>query len=282
MASKDANKRLRVGAAVSTHDSDKERLAELVKAGLDAVVIDSSQGDSDYQVEMIKHIKRKHPELQVIAGNVVTERQCRRLIAAGADALRVGMGPGSICITQETVAVGRPQASAVYYCARVGRESGVPVIADGGIASAGDIAKALALGANTVMMGSLVAGTTESPGEYFYEGGRRFKRYRGMASAEAMRAGGAKRYFSEKDPVKVIQGVEGFVADKGSLRTFLPYLAQSLRHGLQEIGCRTVAELHGALESSRLRFERRSPSAQREGGVHSLSGYKEPPVPGFM
>jgi len=170
----------------------------------------------------------------------------------------------------------------VYYCAKAGREAGVPIIADGGIGSAADVAKALALGASTVMMGSLLAGTEESPGEYFYEGGRRFKRYRGMASAAAMRAGGAKRYFSEKDAVKVIQGVEGFVADKGSLRTFLPYLAQSLRHGLQEIGCRTISDLHAALESSRLRFERRSSSAQREGGVHNLSGYNQPQVPGFM
>ena len=282
LASKDKEKRLLVGAALSTHEEDKERLAALVAAGLDVVVIDSSQGDSIYQADMIKYIKKKYPELQVVAGNVVMERQCRRLIAAGADALRVGMGPGSICITQETVAVGRPQASAVYCCAKVGRETGVPVIADGGISSAGHITRALGLGANTVMMGSMLAGTEESPGEYFYEAGRRFKRYRGMASAEAMKAGGAKRYFSEQDPIKVVQGVEGYVPDKGSLRTYLPYLAQCLRHGMQEVGCRTVAELHAALENSRLRFERRSLSAQREGGVHSLPGYNPPQVPGCL
>jgi IMP dehydrogenase len=280
LASKDKLKRLRVGAALSTHDEDRDRLAELVRVGVDAVVIDSSQGDSVYQAEMIKFIKHKYPEVQVIAGNVVMGRQCRNLIAAGADALRVGMGPGSICITQDTVAVGRPQASAVYYCAKAGREAGVPIIADGGIASAAHVAKALALGASTVMMGSLLAGTEESPGEYFYEAGRRFKRYRGMASAAAMRVGGAKRYFSEKDPIKVVQGVEGYVPDKGSLRTYLPYLAQCLRHGLQEVGCRTVTDLHAALENARLRFERRSASAQREGGVHSLSGYNKPQVPG--
>ena len=280
LASKDKEKRLLVGAALSTHEEDKERLAELVRVGVDVVVIDSSQGDSVYQADMVKHIKQKSPEVQVIAGNVVAARQCRRLIAAGADALRVGMGPGSICITQETVAVGRPQASAVYYCAKAATEAGVPVVADGGIASAGHAAKALALGANSVMMGSLLAGTSESPGEYFYEGGVRLKRYRGMASAEAMSAGGAKRYFSEKDPIKVVQGVEGFVVDKGSLKTFLPYLAQSLRHSMQEVGCRTISELHEAIETGRLRFERRSPSAQREGGVHSLHGYKQPPLPG--
>lgn len=280
LASKDRHKRLCVGAALSTHDEDKERLAELVKVGVDLIVIDSSQGDSIFQADMVKYAKNKFPELQVVAGNVVTERQCRRLIKAGADALRVGMGPGSICITQETVAVGRPQASAVYYCAKVGRESGVPIIADGGIASASHAAKALALGASTVMMGSLLAGTTESPGEYFYEGGRRLKKYRGMASASAMKAGGAKRYHSEKDRVRVVQGVEGFVADKGSLKTFLPYLAQSLKHSMQEIGCRTIEDLHTALDDSRLRFELRSSSAQREGGVHSLYHYEQPPMPG--
>jgi IMP dehydrogenase len=280
LASKDASKRLRVGAAISTHGKDRERLASLVAEGLDVVVIDSSQGDSVFQADMIKYIKKTHPELQVIAGNVVTERQSKRLIAAGADGLRVGMGPGSICITQETVAVGRPQASAVYHCAKAGRESGVPVIADGGIASASSAAKALCLGASTVMMGSLLAGTTESPGDYFYEGGRRLKRYRGMASASALRAGGAKRYNQERDRIQIVQGVEGFVVDKGSLKTYLPYLAQSLRHSMQEIGCRTVPDLHGALESSKLRFEWRSASAQREGGVHSLHNFKQPPTPG--
>jgi len=280
LASKDENKRLLVGAAISTHEADKDRLAELVKAGLDVVVIDSSQGDSVFEAAMIQYAKKTHADLQVIAGNVVTERQCRRLLSAGADALRVGMGPGSICTTQEALAVGRPQASAVYHCARVGREAGVPVIADGGIASAGHAAKALALGACTVMMGSLLAGTDESPGEYFYEGGQRLKRYRGMASAAALKAGGAKRYQAEKDRIKVVQGVEGFVIDKGPLKNFLPYLAQSLRHSMQEIGCRTVADLHEALRSSRLRFEMRSPSAQREGGVHSLYDYKKPPPAG--
>ncbi len=280
LASKDAQKRLLVGAAISTHDQDRERLAELVKVGLDVVVVDSSQGDSRWQAEMVKHIKKTHPDIEVVAGNVVTERQCRRLIAAGADALRVGMGPGSICITQETLAVGRSQASAVYHCARVGRECDVPIIADGGIASASHAAKALALGANTVMMGSLLAGTSESPGEYFYEGGRRLKKYRGMASASALRAGGAKRYHSEKDRIQVVQGVEGFVVDKGSLKTFLPYLAQSLRHSLQEVGCRSLYELHDALGNGRLRFEWRSILARREGGVHSLHQYNEPPTPG--
>ena len=185
------------------------------RVGVDAVVIDSSQGDSIYQAEMIQVHQAQAP------GNAGDRRERRRRAPVpqpdrgGADALRVGMGPGSICITQDAVAVGRPQASAVYYCAKAGREAGVPIIADGGIASAAHVAKALALGASTVMMGSLLAGTEESPGEYFYDSGRRFKRYRGMASAAAMRAGGAKRYFSEKDPIKVVQGVEGIRAGQG-------------------------------------------------------------------
>jgi IMP dehydrogenase len=279
-ASKNRNKQLLCGAAIGTHDADRDRLAALVEAGLDVVVIDSSQGDSVFQVRMIEHIRKTCPGLDVIAGNIVTPSQAGRLMDAGADALRIGMGPGSICITQETIAVGRAQATAVYYTARAARERGIPVIADGGIRSSGHIAKALAVGASSVMMGSLLAGTAESPGEYIiYEGGRRVKKYRGMASLEAMQAGGAKRYFSESESIKVVQGVEGYVPDRGSLKTFLPYLMQSLRHSLQELGCRDMAALHRALHDGSLRFERRSVSAQKEGGVHGLLSHKEPAIP---
>ncbi|MBN1417695.1 MAG: IMP dehydrogenase [Planctomycetes bacterium] len=275
-ATKDGTKQLRVGAAISTKPEDRERLAALVDVGVDVVVIDAAQGDSIYQIETIRHIKASYPDLEVVGGNVVTKRQCEALIQAGADAIRVGMGPGSICITQETMAVGRAQATAVYHCSRLAAEHGIPVIADGGISSIGNLVKALAVGGSTGMLGGLLAGTQEAPGEYFYKNGVRVKRYRGMASIEAMERGGGKRYFSEEEAIRVAQGVSGFVVDKGSVLQFVPYLLQGLRHALQDLGCRSVPELHRALEEGRLLFEVRSASAQREGGVHSLLSYQEP------
>ncbi|MBX7057028.1 MAG: IMP dehydrogenase [Leptospirales bacterium] len=275
-ASKDELKRLRCGAAISTQLDSRDRVEELIRVGLDVVVIDSAQGNSRYQMEMIRWLKRNHPQVEVIAGNVVTTDQCFNLIQAGADALRIGMGPGSICITQDTMAVGRAQATAIYRTAMFAARYGVPVIADGGIANIGDIANALAIGASTTMMGSMFAGTHEAPGEYFYENGVRLKRYRGMASLEAMEAGGKKRYFSEDLDIKVAQGVSGAVVDKGSMFNFVPYLVQGLKLSFQDMGVRTVGALHQALYSGRLRFERRSLSAQAQGSVHGLYSYQAP------
>ncbi len=272
-ASKDDTERLRVGAAVSTQSDSYDRVLSLIEAGIDCVVIDAAQGNSIYQVDMIRKLKKIHPELQIIAGNVVTREQCHNLIQAGCDSLRIGMGPGSICTTQETMAVGRAQSTAVYHTAQYAASLGVPVIADGGIRSTGDIANALAIGASCVMMGSMFAGTNEAPGEYFYENGIRLKRYRGMASLEAMQAGGGKRYYTEDFDTPVTQGVSGIVVDKGSMFHYVPYLLQSLRLSLQDMGTSSISELHKELRNGNLRFERRSEYAQRQGSVHGLYGY---------
>jgi len=291
LASKDPiNKQLLVGAAIGTRPGDKVRAKALVDAGVDVIIVDASQGDSVYQLEMIEFLKSSFEKVDVIGGNVVTPRQAYHLIQAGVDGLRVGMGIGSICTTQEVCAVGRAQASAVYHVSRFAAKFGVPVIADGGVKSTGHVTKALCLGAGCIMMGSMLAGTDESPGEYFYQDGVRLKKYRGMGSIDAMKKGGDKRYiWDDKDKgacatsevsqistaIKVAQGVSGAVEDKGTLKRYVPYLMQGVRHGLQDAGIRSVKEAHKMLHDDQIRFEIRSPAAQKEGGIHGLHSYQK-------
>ncbi|EKX49436.1 IMPDH, inosine-5'-monophosphate dehydrogenase, eukaryote-type, purine salvage [Guillardia theta CCMP2712] len=265
------SKQLLCGAAIGTRQSDYDRLAQLAKEHVDIILIDSAQGDSTYQADMVRHIKQNYPHIEVIAGNVVTSRQAAHLIQAGCDALRVGMGVGSICTTQEVMACGRPQAVSIYQVARFARRFDIPIIADGGIRSPGHIMKALSLGASCVMMGSMLAGTHEAPGEWFYRDGVRMKKYRGMGSKEAMEKGSSTRYLmNSKSGIQVEQGVSGFVADKGSLHMYLPHLHMCLRQALQDVGMRSIQELHGAMQDGSLMYEKRTAAAQSEGKVHTV------------
>jgi IMP dehydrogenase len=279
LASRDDEGHLLVAAAIGTRKEDRQRVYALAQAGVDAIIIDSSQGDSIYQIEMVRFIKENFPHIDVIGGNVVAVSQAKSLIEAGVDALRIGMGSGSICITQEVMSVGRGQATAVFQAAVFAHQYGIPVIADGGIRNPGHIFRALSLGADTVMMGSMLAGSEEAPGDYFYENGVRLKKYRGMGSIEAMSKNSAQRYFNDKNMIKVAQGVSGTVPAKGSIRNLILFLSEALRHAMQDAGARSLKQLKEDRGSGKLRFEWRTITSQEEGKVHSLYSYDSPGLP---
>ncbi|KAE9049988.1 Inosine-5'-monophosphate dehydrogenase [Phytophthora rubi] len=265
--------KLLVGAAVSVDEQAKPRIDALAAAGADVIALDARQGDSEIQIELVKYIKQTHPSVEVVGGNVVTMKQLKHLLDAGVDGVRVGMGVGSVSTSQVVKAVGRAQLSAIYNTALLAKDFGVPVIADGGIGSPGAAIKALSLGASVVMMGSSLAGTAEAPGDYFFQDGMRLKHYYGSGSHEYYRHGNPDHAASAASHVAV--GVSGAVVDQGSVHKYLPYIQQSIRHGFQDLGVRSIPQLHASLYTGELRFERRTVSAQKEGGVHDLFTYSK-------
>lgn len=245
----DAEGRLRVAAGVGITADVLDRVTALVEAGVDAIVLDSAHGDSHGVVEALRRIKAVYPELDTVVGNIATAEAAVRLIDAGADSLKVGIGPGSICTTRIIAGVGVPQISAIYDVAKAAEGSGVPVIADGGLRYSGDIVKALAAGGDSVMIGSMFAGTDEAPGEIFEENGRKFKSYRGMGSVDAMKAGSRDRYFQDgEDSTKklVPEGVVARVPYKGSVGDIIYQLVGGIRSGMGYCGAADIDALHTA------------------------------------
>jgi IMP dehydrogenase len=273
-ACKDEHGRLRVGAAVGVTADTMERVDALVKAGVDVIAIDTAHGHSKGVIDKLKEVKAKYPDLQVIAGNVATGDGAKALADAGADAVKVGIGPGSICTTRIIAGVGVPQLYAVYECAKALKGTGVPVIADGGIKHTGDIAKAIAAGAGTIMAGSLFAGVEESPGESIIYEGRRFKSYRGMGSIEAMEQGSKDRYFQDvEDDIKklVPEGIVGRVPYKGTLSEVIYQFVGGLRASMGYCGAKDIESLQQA------KFVRITASGIRESHPHDITITKEAP-----
>ncbi len=281
-ACKDPLGRLRCGAAVGTAQNTLDRAAALVEANVDVLVVDTAHGHSQGVLDMVRELRRRYPEVDIVAGNVATAEATEALIKLGVDGVKVGIGAGSICTTRVVAGVGMPMISSIYECARAARPYGVPVIADGGIRYSGDVVKALAVGATSVMIGNLFAGTDESPGELILFQGRSFKEYRGMGSIGAMRQGSRDRYFQDEFQLDgkisatseklVPEGIEGRVPHKGGLASLVHQLVGGLRAGMGYCGCGTIDDLQRDAHIVRI-----TPAGQRESHVHDVTITKEAP-----
>ncbi|HKB53959.1 MAG TPA: IMP dehydrogenase [Ramlibacter sp.] len=277
-AARDPSGRLRVGAAVGVGEGTEERVDALVKAGVDVLVVDTAHGHSRGVIERVRWVKQNYPQVEVIGGNIATGAAALALAEAGADGVKVGIGPGSICTTRIVAGVGVPQITAIDNVATALRGSGIPLIADGGVRYSGDIAKALAAGASTVMMGSVFAGTEEAPGEIVLYQGRSYKSYRGMGSIGAMQQGSADRYFQEATTGNpnadklVPEGIEGRVPYKGSMVAIVFQMAGGVRASMGYCGCTTIEEMH-----SRAEFVEITAAGMRESHVHDVQITKEAP-----
>jgi IMP dehydrogenase len=274
-ACKDADGRLRVGAAVGAGGETMRQVKALVEAGVDVVVVDTAHGHSTAVLETVEKIRRKYSGLQIIAGNIATASGTRDLIKAGASAVKVGIGPGAICTTRVIAGIGVPQVTAILDCAEVAAKAGIPIIADGGIKFSGDITKAIAAGADCVMVGSLFAGTEESPGEIIYHQGKSFKIYRGMGSIGAMKSGSGDRYFQAgitEERKFVAEGIEGRVSYKGSLASNVYQLMGGLRSGMGYCGVGTIEQL-----KKKSRFIRITQAGLKESHPHDVTITKEAP-----
>ena len=277
-AARDASGRLRVGAAVGVGEGTEERVEALVKAGVDAIVVDTAHGHSKGVIERVRWVKQNYPQVDVIGGNIATGAAALALVEAGADAVKVGIGPGSICTTRIVAGVGVPQIMAIDNVATALRGTGVPLIADGGVRFSGDIAKALAAGASTIMMGGMFAGTEEAPGEVILFQGRSYKSYRGMGSIGAMQQGSADRYFQESSTGNpnadklVPEGIEGRVPYKGSMVSIVFQMAGGVRAAMGYCGCATIEDMNNKAE-----FVEITTAGIRESHVHDVQITKEAP-----